>query len=726
MREYSTNVLKDDTTLQKLLALSLLTSNGLSKDTIYALGEAGLCDGRSGDVLLEAIQKTPYWREISEETPSHLMRLQPDRPAAAFFYLALKMDDPSPALPLWIAPTMIQETKDFGNILSRIAADITSIDTDASRNLEIAAIEMIRQDPDAIKNFSGFAFHEATVFSNEFLKTALAMRATIVSDDFELASIHNSLAVRLVICKQWEEAFVSSKEAVSLFQELYEGDARKFGSYLATALANLAGIQNSLGESEQALQTSKLTVALFLKLIEDGIPITFVSFFGAMSNHGRCLSEHEGLNESIAFLEYFIRQMATLNGSKNLEIEVCRAMTLANYALLLEEAGRTEDAIQQAREAVLIVEVAASDEFGRALFPRAKLLSIYSNLLLSYGYAESASEQASEALRFWQILGDARPNLFKSDLTNALVDAARLLLEPKDLGRAVAYCFQALQLMTIEEKNVGANDLITKGKCLWVLGVKFSELDQTINAQRNLMTAISVLKAPQLVDSLEGRYHLATATDHLSALYSRVGRSRDALTCSISSVRNYRRINQSNPKRCKVDFAASINNLSNRLCSLEKFRSAKVFGEASLVLRQEIASDSETIASKAEVAVSLSNLSAVSSNLEQKEEALEYAEKAVQARRLLVARCPKKFETKLASSLTNLAYALYELGHLGKAIDISKEAIEFFREDFFREPSRYAGLISRPLELYQALCALTTEVMDVSLVGPILQELKSI
>ena len=61
VRSYSERDLGNKIALEKLLALSLFTSTGLSKDTIFALGKDDICHGLSGNALLEAVQKTPFW-----------------------------------------------------------------------------------------------------------------------------------------------------------------------------------------------------------------------------------------------------------------------------------------------------------------------------------------------------------------------------------------------------------------------------------------------------------------------------------------------------------------------------------------------------------------------------------------------------------------------------------------------------------------------------------------
>jgi len=173
-----------------------------------------------------------------------------------------------------------------------------------------------------------------------------------------------------------------------------------------------------------------------------------------------------------------------------------------------------------------------------------------------------------------------------------------------------------------------------------------------------------------------------------------------------------------------VDFAASINNLSNRLVALKKFRFAYRFGKAALAVRQGILGNEEVFAAQAEVAVSFTNLSAIASYLEEPEDALEYAKEAVRIRRWLQANGPEAFETKLASSLSNLSFVLYELSFFQRAICASKEAIELLSDAFLSKPSQYASLISRPLKIYTTSCALIDERVEVALVSPIIEELR--
>ena len=67
--------------LERLLALGVL-GDGLSESAVRELGKSGVCDGPAQDPVA-ALVDTPWWHN------GRLLRLQPDRPAAAFLDAAL-------------------------------------------------------------------------------------------------------------------------------------------------------------------------------------------------------------------------------------------------------------------------------------------------------------------------------------------------------------------------------------------------------------------------------------------------------------------------------------------------------------------------------------------------------------------------------------------------------------------------------------------------------------
>ena len=98
----------EETVLEKLLALSLLTYPGLLDETIFALADTGLSNALNGQAMLEAARKTPFWQKPEKDLPAHLQRLQPDRLAAAFMLLAFDLPVYSPGLPDWLVPAARQ------------------------------------------------------------------------------------------------------------------------------------------------------------------------------------------------------------------------------------------------------------------------------------------------------------------------------------------------------------------------------------------------------------------------------------------------------------------------------------------------------------------------------------------------------------------------------------------------------------------------------------------
>ena len=230
VRYYSERDLGDRNALEKLVALSLFTQLGLTKETVFELGEKGICFNKSGDGLLDAVRTTPFWRSKTADDPSHLQRLEPDRLAAAFFLLALRLTDPSPALPAWLISPASQDVDGFGERLSRVAFDTGHVDPEASRILEQQCIAMLDLQPALISQFKGIAYRESPVFSALFASEICERLLGIVTDIESRASLLNNKATMLQTLGELEAALEAIAHSIAL--------RRQLGSY--DILPNLA------------------------------------------------------------------------------------------------------------------------------------------------------------------------------------------------------------------------------------------------------------------------------------------------------------------------------------------------------------------------------------------------------------------------------------------------------------------------------------------------------
>ncbi|MEM6945913.1 MAG: hypothetical protein AAF565_19380, partial [Pseudomonadota bacterium] len=154
------------TDLERLLALALATPEGLGKSELRRLGSLGVAE-KADTALLNTVADTPWWQRPTAGGAPRLLRLEPDQPAAAFLEAAL-LADPDPRLPDWLAVPAEGAGGEFGKILARLAFDLATLDPEASRAAEQAALEMLDRTPALAETLRPVAMDLATAFSARF------------------------------------------------------------------------------------------------------------------------------------------------------------------------------------------------------------------------------------------------------------------------------------------------------------------------------------------------------------------------------------------------------------------------------------------------------------------------------------------------------------------------------------------------------------------------------
>ncbi|KIC51042.1 tetratricopeptide repeat protein [Tateyamaria sp. ANG-S1] len=491
---YSRNVLKDEAGLQKLLALSLLTLNGLSKKTIYELGQAGLCAEKSGDTLLEAVQKTPYWTKRTEQVPGHLMRLQPDRPAAAFFYLALGMDDePSPALPRWFAQTVAQEGDEISHTLSRISFDIAQIDTKASVDVEQTAIRMLDSSPSLVVKFGALTHKIPPVFSAGFTAEICERWLRFYDEGEQRGSLLYNLSLRQSDLGQLNEALASGDEAEKIFRRLARSDRGRFQKKHGMSLQNLAFLCGKVQNEEKALASATEAEKIGRSLVQENRESFYPEFANWLTNIASVLSDFGQHDDALVRLVEAIEILQELPEERREESKQQLAASYNNYANRLNAIGRIDEALVPSTKAVeIFAELATSqpDAFQPAY---ALLLGNLSNKLMRLERYLEALEHAQKAAEITKMLADARPQAFSFNLVHALI--------------SLAQCFQKLDrnteaLSKIEEAVSTSRDLAATqpdafepilALCLSVKASIFLQDGQFIDAVENSREAIERL-----------------------------------------------------------------------------------------------------------------------------------------------------------------------------------------------------------------------------------------
>lgn len=494
VRYYSERDLGDRNALEKLLALSLFTQFGLTKETIFELGEQGLCMGKSGDGLLEAIRRTPFWHPKAGQDLSRLLKLEPDRPAAAFCLKALSLEDPSPALSRWLVVVAGQDVAGFGERLSRLLFDVGYIRPEASQALESECETMLSLLPALTDRFqnAGYQWSHSLAFSAKFYVTLYKRLLTISTTKETYAALLNNLTTALSGLGSNGAALQAIIEAVSIRRQLAQTHPETFLPDLAASLNNQSIVLSKLGQRGAALAASEESVAIWCKLARVWPDPHLPDFAGSLNNHAlrlAAIGRFEAAEEAAAEATEIYRQMAqaqpdiylfqlatSLNNQAARLAQLERpeaaldaveeaiairrelvqarpdvflpvlATSLTNRAARLAELERPEAAVESVEEAISIHRQLVRAQHGDFLPSLASSLNT-KGAMLAENAPETALQAIEEAVTIRRQLTHARPDFFEPDLASSVYNKAVALTYLGRLREALAASTEALSLL---------------------------------------------------------------------------------------------------------------------------------------------------------------------------------------------------------------------------------------------------------------------------------------
>jgi len=354
-----------------------------------------------------------------------------------------------------------------------------------------------------------------------------------------------------------------------------------------------------------------------------------------------------------------------------------RAQLLAAHALRLAHAGRPEEALVPAGEAVAI---------GRRLAAanpayRPDLAGALHNLgasLSRLGRREEALVPAGEALTIYRELVAANPAAYLPDMAMSLHNLGMFL---SGLGRGEEALAPAGEAVVIHRRLVEVDpaahqpDLATS---LNNLGASLSRLGRREEALVLIEEATGIYRRLAEVDPAAHLPDLATSLNNLGASFAKLGRREEALVPAEEAVALGRRLAEVNPAAYLPSLATSLNNLGTFLSRLGRLEEALGPAEESVGIYRRLAG-ADPVAHLPDLAGSLNNLGSRLSDQGRREEALVPTEEAVAIGRRLAAANPAAYLSSLATSLNNLGASFAGLGRREEAIGPAEEAAGIHR-----------------------------------------------
>lgn len=433
VRFYSTRDLGEKFALEKLLGLSVLTTRGLTKETVHELGFSDIWSGDSGNALLEAVRRTPFWQPKTQKRPSMLVKPEPDKLAAAFCLKALLFDGPSPALPAWLRPTAIQDGGNFGWRIARVSYDIANVDPSASRELETLSASMLDLMPDMEIYFKRVAYQHLSMFSANFADKICQHLLSIVSDDGERASILNNHSTTLAKLGRTDEALAAIGEAVEILTMLVDLAPDDVLPLLATALNNQAIMFSSIGQHKEAITAIEYALDILGEL-DESFPEEFLASQARASNTlSNAMSTCGRHSEALSAAQNAISYWRKLTDTQYRTFQSELGGALNTYATTLAVEGKSDAALLAIDEAVEIFRDLAGMQPDLYLSDFARALDNSANRLSETGRSKDALTAIEEAVNIYRNMAEARPETFSVNLAYSLYNNSVIL---SDLGRS--------------------------------------------------------------------------------------------------------------------------------------------------------------------------------------------------------------------------------------------------------------------------------------------------
>ena len=190
---------------------------------------------------------------------------------------------------------------------------------------------------------------------------------------------------------------------------------------------------------------------------------------------------------------------------------------------------------------------------------------------------------------------------------------------------------------------------------------------------------------------------LARSLNNLGTCYSEVGRREDALAPAEEAAQIYRRLAQANPAAYEPDLASALNNLGTCYSEVGRREDALAPAEEAVQIRRRLA-QANPAAYEPDLAMSLNNLGIRYSGVGRREDALAPAEEAAQIYRRLAQANPAAYEPDLAMSLNNLGTSYSEVGRREDALAPAEEAVQIYRRLAQANPAAYEPALASVVE----------------------------
>lgn len=452
VRRYSTRDLSvsdyrsNRKSLERLLALGVLSGRGVTENALRELGRLGIVPGLNDHELVSRSAKTPFWaRPQVSQVRGHLKKIEPDILAAVFFKEVFLGGDGPLETPSWMACTARDALDGFNKILGRLSYDIAQVDPLASQQIEKLAIDMLEAAPELHGHFSFLVGTRASVFSSEFMVKLI--------DHFLAKDNHPGTNAQLLLFKsnclsdlnEKTQALATIQEAARILRLVSQLDPSNYRHVLARSLNNISNRLFDLNEVEPGLEVSTEAVNVWQKVDERneervlGLGVSLDSLANRLSDAGRI---EEALRVSSEAVKHFQRYFA----EEDIEFLIAYSNALHNLANKLFQGSRIAESLETISMALNVMRK-LTDIQPDVHLPNYLVISFnYADNLAISGNHNRAREVADWGVKKTDAIFQARPHQFRPLLAYGLKTLTLICDDQRDIESAITHGERAVGL----------------------------------------------------------------------------------------------------------------------------------------------------------------------------------------------------------------------------------------------------------------------------------------
>lgn len=559
VRYYSKREIGDEHCLEKLLALSLFTSSGLTKNSILKLWQNGIAPDLSANDLIKAVGRTPFWLRRNDGSRGSVVRLEPDRVAAVFLAKALDLVDPSPTLEDLVLLAAIQDFREFYSRLSRLIFDVRAYHVDSGANLEICCVNFIRKSPSYVRLFGYVASDVPSIFVTLFSKeisSLLIAAATSEPERFSLMINHGAILYSL---QEYDEALFWLQKSLKYNKERFDLDNAAVLLQIAQSLNNIGAVKTDLHQFGDALRCFSEAEKIYNCIkFNNGSDIGLMS---VLVNKAGLLSRIGDQENAMDTIQHCFKLFNGESGRPNTEEYINLSAEIFNSLYnILSNLGQTKFAMDTIRECVRIHCKFSKTSPDKYLPKLGNSLSNWSISLNNAGLHRSALNISNKSLRVYHNLSLISPDPFESDFASTLSIKASALLELGQLDAALNIVNDAVIIHRRLVSNNRSLFLPELSKSLKNLGAVLFACDRNLESLTIIEEVIEMRL--DLARSCPAQYlpDVAVALRNKSAVLMKLKRPYEALAASEEAVNALRARFFNNPTNLKVAMRDALDN----------------------------------------------------------------------------------------------------------------------------------------------------------------------